>query len=138
MSTITFTGKLVVVECYQCYMRFAIPRDFYDRLQELRNQGRFTCPSCECRQHYIGKSTETKLREQLDREKNNSQRLSDRLDLEREDHKRTEYQRRAAKGQLTKTKKRIGAGVCPCCNRTFQDLARHMTGQHPDYAEPTP
>ncbi|HEX9950777.1 MAG TPA: hypothetical protein VGB53_03340 [Rubricoccaceae bacterium] len=38
--------------------------------------------------------------------------------------------RRAAaqKGAHTRTKKRIAAGVCPCCNRTFQDLARHMAG----------
>lgn len=27
--------------------------------------------------------------------------------------------------------KRVTAGVCPCCNRTFQNLARHMKGQHP-------
>lgn len=22
---------------------------------------------------------------------------------------------------------------CPCCNRTFQNLQRHMTSKHPDY-----
>lgn len=22
-----------------------------------------------------------------------------------------------------------------CCNRSFKDLARHMAGQHPDYAD---
>lgn len=25
--------------------------------------------------------------------------------------------------------------VCPCCNRTFQNVARHIAGQHPDYAD---
>ncbi len=47
------------------------------------------------------------------------------------------HQRRkaaAARGQLTKTKKRIAKGICPCCNRSFVNLERHMTGQHPDYA----
>jgi hypothetical protein len=24
-------------------------------------------------------------------------------------------------------------GVCPCCNRTFQQLARHMKAKHPGY-----
>lgn len=29
----------------------------------------------------------------------------------------------------------VGAGVCPCCNRTFKNLARHMAGQHPGFTE---
>ncbi len=33
-------------------------------------------------------------------------------------------------------RERIVSGVCPCCNRTFQNLARHIAGQHPDFAEP--
>lgn len=28
---------------------------------------------------------------------------------------------------------RVGAGVCPCCKRTFQQLARHMKCKHPKY-----
>ena len=41
----------------------------------------------------------------------------------------------AARGQVTKVKRRISRGVCPCCNRTFADLARHMSGQHPDWSK---
>lgn len=29
--------------------------------------------------------------------------------------------------------RRIGNGVCPCCNRTFAQLARHMAHKHPDF-----
>jgi len=39
----------------------------------------------------------------------------------------------AIKGQLTKTKNRIANGVCPCCNRSFSNLQRHMSGQHPQF-----
>ena len=28
--------------------------------------------------------------------------------------------------------KRIHAGVCPCCNRSFPNLQRHMAAKHPD------
>jgi hypothetical protein len=28
---------------------------------------------------------------------------------------------------------RIGNGVCPCCNRSFTNLRRHMTTKHPEY-----
>lgn len=38
----------------------------------------------------------------------------------------------AAEKELKRTQTRIGAGVCPCCNRTFAKLARHMQSQHPD------
>lgn len=41
----------------------------------------------------------------------------------------------AQKGQLTKIKNRVGNGVCPCCNRTFGNLQRHMHTKHPDYRD---
>lgn len=39
----------------------------------------------------------------------------------------------AARGRITKLKNRVGNGVCPCCNRTFGNLARHMHTQHPTF-----
>ena len=51
----------------------------------------------------------------------------------REETKAKERQLAAAKGQQTKLKKRIANGVCPCCNRTFSELQRHMKRQHPEY-----
>lgn len=57
-------------------------------------------------------------------EKGWSKRLSDDLEAEQRRHS-------ATKGQLTKTRKRIAAGVCPDCNRTFQNMARHMASKHP-------
>lgn len=38
---------------------------------------------------------------------------------------------RAAKARL---EKRVRRGVCPCCSRTFQNLARHMATKHPGKA----
>lgn len=35
-----------------------------------------------------------------------------------------------ANGRL---RKRASAGVCPCCNRTFSQLARHMQTKHPTF-----
>lgn len=51
----------------------------------------------------------------------------------RNDHTSFYCPRRAQKGQNTRLKNRIAAGVCPCCNRSFQNVARHMAGQHPDF-----
>lgn len=44
----------------------------------------------------------------------------------------------AARGQIAKIKNRVGQGVCPCCNRTFANLHRHMHSKHPDYAKNEP
>lgn len=39
----------------------------------------------------------------------------------------------ALKGQVTRTKNRVAAGMCPCCNRSFVALGRHMATKHPDW-----
>ena len=41
----------------------------------------------------------------------------------------------AAKGRITKLRNRAAAGVCPCCNRTFAALARHMATKHPGFKQ---
>lgn len=76
---------------------------------------------------FNGPSEEEKLRERLERE-------TRRADRHAEEKRAAEASLRATKGQVTKLKKRVAAGVCPCCGRTFQQLARHMENKHPDYA----
>lgn len=41
--------------------------------------------------------------------------------------------RRAAEGRTRAVKRRVAAGVCPCCTRTFQNLAAHMQNKHPGF-----
>lgn len=38
-----------------------------------------------------------------------------------------------ATADLAKHRKRTANGVCPCCKRSFVQLARHMKSQHPSY-----
>jgi hypothetical protein len=40
---------------------------------------------------------------------------------------------KAAKRETARLKKRAAAGVCPCCHRTFGELARHMQTKHPEF-----
>ena len=44
---------------------------------------------------------------------------------------------RATKGVVTKIRRRVANGVCPCCKRHFVNLKRHMSGQHPEFAGTT-
>jgi len=38
--------------------------------------------------------------------------------------------------EMKRHKKRSSAGVCPCCNRTVSQMARHMATKHPDFMKP--
>lgn len=132
MSVQTFVGTLAIEFCYRCHVPFGIPQQWQDSLRE--SHATFYCPAGHG-QHYNGKSDLEKAQERAARLERQVANREEDLRSERASHELTERRRRAAKGQLTKTKKRIANGVCPCCNRTFADLGRHMAGQHPDYAE---
>lgn len=130
MTTQTFTGTITIVECANCHLPFGVTAAFDKARRD--DHGTFYCPS-KHQNYYPQKSDEEKLRDQLAREKRLRDSTEAQLTHTRDQLQATEYQRRAQKGANTKLRKRIAAGVCPCCNRTFQDLARHMNGQHPDY-----
>lgn len=121
--TITATQTFTVVDPGCCGVKFAMN----DSMLEARKNNHRTwyCPNCGCHLHYPGESEEERLRRQLEHERDVSQSRAEQL-------RRQEYRTRAAKANLTKFRKRVGKGVCPCCNRTFQNLARHMASQHPE------
>jgi chromosome segregation ATPase len=73
------------------------------------------------------------LRKERDRLKQNEEYYSQRQAELKAELKATNASLAATKGVLTKTSKRIGQGVCPCCNRSFPNLARHMAGKHKDF-----
>ena len=120
--TIYETITLTTHQCGNCGITWAMPAEFI--AARRRDGERFYCPNGDAR---VFRETEVdRLRGELESVKRSKQYLSDRLESEERRHA-------ATKGQLTKTKKRINGGVCPCCNRSFVDLARHMAGQHPGY-----
>lgn len=43
----------------------------------------------------------------------------------------------AQRGVTTRIKNRVKHGVCPCCQRTFRQLAAHMKSKHPDFVSTT-
>ena len=117
--SLTYTGKLEIVSC-TCGIVFGIP-DALER--QAQDHGKsVTCPLGHS-WHY----TES-LEQKLEREQRAHRATRDLLHAEERSHV-------ATRGHLTRTKKRVAAGVCPCCGRTFQQLARHMRAKHPDYSK---
>lgn len=121
------TTTYTIIDCFKCGTLFALPDQVNDEL--VRTGRNFFCPNGH-QQHY-SESTEAKLKTERDR----VARLNARLDQERAERAAAERRASAARGQITKIKKRVANGVCPCCNRTFKDLGRHMSSQHPDYVQ---
>lgn len=84
-------------------------------------------------QHFPQKSDKEKLREKLAAAEKREASAKKREEWAKKDLQHEKNSNRALKGVVTRTKNRIKNGVCPCCNRTFKNLADHMKGQHPDY-----
>lgn len=117
--------RLEVHQCGNCGVVWGIDEAY---LNERRNDHKgWVCPNGHSFV-FNGPSEEEQLRRQLDNERARSARLAHQRD-------QIEASRRATRGVVTKLKKRAAAGVCPCCTRTFQQLARHMESQHPDYVK---
>ena len=117
--------RLVHTTCYKCGVAMFIPDDMNKKF--LRTGDSFYCINGHD-QHYIGELEETKLKRQLKVERDTNTFL----------RKQNEQERNRTRGQKaakTRIKNRIKNGVCPCCNRTFKQLAAHMKNKHPEYME---
>lgn len=130
MATITVGTTMATIDCANCAMTFAVPKRFED--DRRRDHRTFWCPNGHSN-YYAALSDEEKLRQRLGDAEARLTHARDEAAWERSRRQSTERSLAATRGVLTRTKKRVAAGVCPCCKRTFQQLARHMAGQHPEY-----
>lgn len=121
MSTFTYTGELYIETCCHdgCAVTFGLDIGHYRLLH--RSHDWFYCPNGHA-QHYTGKSDEEKLREAEARENA----LRDQLQA-------ATREREIAQQTILRERARFANGVCPCCNRSFQNVRRHMESEHPDY-----
>ena len=130
MDTIAHLTVLTVVECCSCHVTFGIPENWVADLQQ--SHAAFYCPAGHA-QSYTAKSEADKLRDRVARERQWLNESDARLTATRDQLKATQRSLAGHKAAKTRIKNRIAAGVCPCCNRSFQNVARHMTGQHPAF-----
>ena len=113
------------VTCCKCGVEFASPV-----IIKRRDDGDwFYCPNGHT-QHFT-KTTEAELREELQREKNRRESAERDAEWNLANAKNARIAATKAQNKLKKIETRVNAGVCPHCNRTFQQLARHMECKHP-------
>jgi hypothetical protein len=119
------------LRCYRCKEQFALTDDVEETLR--RNHQTFHCPWGHP-QHFVeGETEEQKLRREVNQLRQNKAYLEDRRREAEEQAKKERYRANGYKGHATRISKRVKAGVCICCNRTFQNLADHMATKHPTF-----
>lgn len=123
-GTITYTGKLMVRTCW-CGIYHAVPSDLDYQIREKGATG-----YCPLGHSYVSAGTP-----EAETERARANRAEARETALRDQLEASERSKRALKGVVTRTKRRIGKGVCPCCNRHFANVERHMDSQHPEYAD---
>jgi hypothetical protein len=92
-------------------------------------------------QHYTkGESQETILRRERDRLKQREAQLMDAVNDEKRRREfaessflKVEIERKNAQKRLVKLKARAATGTCPCCNRNFSELQKHIATKHPTF-----
>ncbi len=119
------------LECPSCHIAFGVTSATEKRLRDTHET--FYCPSG----HNIifpGDTEAERVRKQMQATIDAASRKIEWLSAEAETAKSAaasaKKQATAAKTKLTKMKRRVEAGVCPHCNRTFKQLAAHMLTQH--------
>lgn len=124
-NTLTFAIPVTFVEmqCGECGVTFAMTETF--RGERKRDHNTWYCPNGHAR-HYPNKSEVEILREQLAEKERQ-------LAFERARAATNYAAREKAEKAERKLKKRVSAGVCPCCQRTVSQMARHIKTKHPEY-----
>lgn len=132
-DTVNVSFGSVVISCYKCSLDFGVSQRYYE--DRKQRQDNFWCPNGH-RQHFIeGKTEAQKLRDELEQEKRRVAYLREDRDRVAGERDHADRRRAAVQGVVTKLKKRVGKGVCPCCNRFFTKLHDHMKTRHPEYAD---
>lgn len=119
MTTFNETITLTKIDCGECGGTYAINEA---RRQKCAQDGSsWTCPYCRVYWGYSNNNENARLKQQLEQKERELR--SAKCDIINE---------RLAKEQADRKLKRVNRGVCPCCNRSFQNLARHMSTKHPE------
>lgn len=122
MATFERTVEFEVYTCCHkgCGIQFGLSAQYV--AHRRKDHAFWYCPSGHS-QHFSGMTDEQRRLKEAEAK---AQRLQIRAD-------KAEQRASAVNRQYKKIRDRVKNGVCPCCNRTFQNLADHMRTKHADF-----
>lgn len=120
-------------DCIECFVKFGVPVGFSARRQSDKKS--FYCPNGHSMAYTQSESD--RLKAQLQAQQQATRAAEERAAREErwriqanETSRALERRLAAQKGVTTRMRNRVAAGVCPCCNRSFENLRRHMSTKH--------
>lgn len=119
-----YVDGVTITCCHKdCGISFQVPGWWEKGRRETKAW--FYCPNGHG-QHFTGESDADKFRRERDIAKQQ---------LARAEQEAADAQKRAdlLQKQKRRLEKRAAAGTCPCCQRTFSNMATHMKKQHPEF-----
>jgi hypothetical protein len=126
MSDAAFNLRISLekIDCPSCAAVYALNEDFINR---RRKDGiGWVCPYCKAGTTFGGDSENERLKKQLAEEQARKTRALDEANRLRADVLTTSR-------EVERLKQRAANGVCPCCTRTFSNVAQHIKEKHPQY-----
>lgn len=133
LFTLSHIIQLRSIQCFKCGVTFGMDEYFY---QERRKDSKgFFCPNGH--EQFFCESEADRLKKQLAAEQAKNATLTKRNEWAVKDAELSRERAEKLARKLKRTTNRIAKGVCPCCNRSFENLQRHMHSKHPDYSEKT-
>ena len=125
--SLTFHVEITLLkeECISCGVTFAVPSNL--RAQRLKDHKSFYCPNGHG-QNFTGETEAEKYKRLYDAQQTETIRQRENYFAEQRKHEQTQK-------AMTRLKKRTAAGICPCCKRTFSQLARHMHTKHEEFVK---
>lgn len=118
--------------CWKCKSDVWLPAPLY---KAARHSSRivFFCPYGHEAIFSEGETEVDKLRRERDRLLQRTMQLDDTVAEQRAALFKEREQIALLQAQRRTVAKRSAAGTCPCCHRTFRQMALHMRNKHPEF-----
>lgn len=125
MGLLDLRADMATISCQTCGLYFMVPFALEKRWR--RDHSHFYCPN--------GHGLVFRADSDVERLRKENDRLRKEKEWAEQATKRADEAATAASKRLSRLKWRARHGVCPCCKRTFRQLARHMASRHPGFKE---
>lgn len=119
-QVLSLAVSLTSEDCGNCGGVFAVNTTYRQRCYDT-GKGTFACPYCKTDWGWTGRGRLQVVEGELRAERERLQRALAR-----------ENEERLAREKAERKLKRVSNGVCPCCTRSFQNLAAHIKNKHPE------
>ena len=106
--------EMTPMQCGECGIEFHVPETW--RAEKKQTGRGWYCPNGHSRVYK--ESDVDAMRRERDKAVQEQARLAEEVAVKEK--------------EVARLKKRSSAGVCPCCTRTFTNMARHMKTKHPE------